>query len=45
MRVVGIELQDHGWAPTRMLIRQLEELGYIVVEARYPLGLSILILR
>lgn len=44
-RVVGIELQDAGWAPTRIIIVQLERLGYEVDEARYPLGRTILIIR
>jgi hypothetical protein len=40
--VVGIEIIEYGWGPTRLLIRALEELGYQVDEVRYPLGRSVL---
>jgi hypothetical protein len=33
-----------GWGPTRILIVQLERLGYRVEEHRYPLGRIVLVL-
>jgi hypothetical protein len=44
VKVVGIELVEYAWGPTRKRVVELEKLGYHVEEARYPLGVSVLIL-